>query len=339
MPYPSLLTTFFRMTHTLPRQPSASAANQGNQGASRTAQRGQTTFINWPALKRTRNEESLATKRIYMYLFIYIYTIKIMYIHTWNPNDPCFDWKRHCFEGFNHQNRGQTGSRYIYIYVYIYVVICIVWLTIHQHDHPSVRSISSNQVCQSKCVGWCPLHKGSRGTKVVRGGRVVELSLGLSLSVWDQGSQIARGRADHRQLALEGLFLSTAVPCVTAWIHSGDCSRWGKRERPWESLAAVILDLFSGAGDIPFTLVAELLHFWQCSRGTHQSQPVTVSTVDHGVIHQNPSVVTIAEEKWKRQVQKPVQPEVARIWSQRNWLSLSPLLILHVTIYAPMFRR
>ena len=33
--------------------------------------------------------------------------------HTWNPNDPCFDWKRPCFEGFNHQNRGQTGSRYM----------------------------------------------------------------------------------------------------------------------------------------------------------------------------------------------------------------------------------
>ena len=30
---------------------------------------------------------------------------------TWNPNDPCFDWKRPCFEGFNHQNRGQTRSR------------------------------------------------------------------------------------------------------------------------------------------------------------------------------------------------------------------------------------
>ena len=35
-------------------------------------------------------------------------------IYTWNPNDPCFDWKRPCFEGFHHQNRGQTGSRYIY---------------------------------------------------------------------------------------------------------------------------------------------------------------------------------------------------------------------------------
>ena len=33
---------------------------------------------------------------------------------TWNPNDPCFDWKRPCFGGFNHQNRGQTGSRYNY---------------------------------------------------------------------------------------------------------------------------------------------------------------------------------------------------------------------------------
>ena len=35
-----------------------------------------------------------------------------IYIYTWNSNDPCFDWKRPSFEGFNHQNRGQTGSRY-----------------------------------------------------------------------------------------------------------------------------------------------------------------------------------------------------------------------------------
>ena len=38
---------------------------------------------------------------------------------TWNPNDPCFDWKRPCFEGFNHQNRGQTGSRYLIIVLII----------------------------------------------------------------------------------------------------------------------------------------------------------------------------------------------------------------------------
>ena len=43
-------------------------------------------------------------KRIYRQLYD---------IGTWNPNDPCFDWKRPCFEGFNRQNRGQTGSRYI----------------------------------------------------------------------------------------------------------------------------------------------------------------------------------------------------------------------------------
>ena len=32
-------------------------------------------------------------------------------ISTWNPNDPCFDWKRPCFGGSKAQNRGQTGSR------------------------------------------------------------------------------------------------------------------------------------------------------------------------------------------------------------------------------------
>ena len=41
-----------------------------------------------------------------------------IYIYTWNANDPCFGWKRPCFGGFNPQNRGQTGSRYIYIYIY-----------------------------------------------------------------------------------------------------------------------------------------------------------------------------------------------------------------------------
>ena len=41
-------------------------------------------------------------------------------IYTWNPNDPCFDWKRPCFGGVKAKNRGQTGSRYIYIYIYLY---------------------------------------------------------------------------------------------------------------------------------------------------------------------------------------------------------------------------
>ena len=41
-----------------------------------------------------------------------IYIIYI-YINNCNPNDRCFDLKRPCFGRFNHQNRGQTGSRYI----------------------------------------------------------------------------------------------------------------------------------------------------------------------------------------------------------------------------------
>ena len=38
-------------------------------------------------------------------------------ICTWNPNDPCFDWKRPCFGGSTFKNRGHLGSRYIYIYI------------------------------------------------------------------------------------------------------------------------------------------------------------------------------------------------------------------------------
>ena len=47
---------------------------------------------------------------------IYIYT---NYIHTWNPNDPGFDYKRSCFGGFNHQNRGRSQVPGIYIYIRI----------------------------------------------------------------------------------------------------------------------------------------------------------------------------------------------------------------------------
>ena len=49
-------------------------------------------------------------------VYIYIYT---NYIHTWNPNDPGFDYKRSCFGGFNHQNRGRSQVPGIYIYTYV----------------------------------------------------------------------------------------------------------------------------------------------------------------------------------------------------------------------------
>ena len=45
--------------------------------------------------------------KICMYINIYIY------IHTWNPNDPPFYWKRPCSGGVTFKNRGHLGSRYI----------------------------------------------------------------------------------------------------------------------------------------------------------------------------------------------------------------------------------
>ena len=44
-----------------------------------------------------------------------------IYIYTWNPNDPCFDWKGPCFGGLKPKNRGQIGSRYIYIYLSLFL--------------------------------------------------------------------------------------------------------------------------------------------------------------------------------------------------------------------------
>ena len=32
-------------------------------------------------------------------------------MYTWNPNDPCFDWKGPCFEGLTFKNRGHLGSK------------------------------------------------------------------------------------------------------------------------------------------------------------------------------------------------------------------------------------
>ena len=37
----------------------------------------------------------------------------IQYIGAWNPNDPCFDWKRPCFGGLTFKNRGHLGSRWL----------------------------------------------------------------------------------------------------------------------------------------------------------------------------------------------------------------------------------
>ena len=43
------------------------------------------------------------------FLFRHEKTIFVMY--SWNPNDPCFDWKVPCFGGLKPKNRGQIGSR------------------------------------------------------------------------------------------------------------------------------------------------------------------------------------------------------------------------------------
>ena len=51
-----------------------------------------------------------------------------IYIYTWNPNDPCFDWKRPCFWGLTFKNRGYLGSRYIYFILKMVIFYCRVSL-------------------------------------------------------------------------------------------------------------------------------------------------------------------------------------------------------------------
>ena len=48
---------------------------------------------------------------------------------------PCFDWKGHCFGGFNPQNRGQTGYRYIHKYT-----TCTLLPSFNNIFHPGISA-------------------------------------------------------------------------------------------------------------------------------------------------------------------------------------------------------
>ena len=50
-------------------------------------------------------------------VYIYMYYFQL-YIYTWNPNDPSFDWERPSFGGLKLQNRGQTWTNRFQVYVY-----------------------------------------------------------------------------------------------------------------------------------------------------------------------------------------------------------------------------
>ena len=74
-------------------------------------------------------------------------------IYTWNPNDPCFDWKRPCFGGFNHKNRGQTGSRYIYS-GYLWVIHPLIWPSFPNFNPWVVAFFSMENKAESQRNGF-----------------------------------------------------------------------------------------------------------------------------------------------------------------------------------------
>ena len=44
---------------------------------------------------------------------------KICILASWNPNAPCFGWKRPCFGGLTFKNRGHWGSRLVLVSIYV----------------------------------------------------------------------------------------------------------------------------------------------------------------------------------------------------------------------------
>ena len=57
-------------------------------------------------IKGELGELDVCRKENWMDIFVFW-----KFIYTWNPNDPCFDWKRPCFGGMTFKNRGHLGSR------------------------------------------------------------------------------------------------------------------------------------------------------------------------------------------------------------------------------------
>ena len=72
--------------------------------------------------------------------------VHMIYIYTWNPNDPSFGSKRPCFEGLTFKNRGHLGSRYIHI----------IYIASYHETSPSMenRPIRMELVLTN---GWWPM--------------------------------------------------------------------------------------------------------------------------------------------------------------------------------------
>ena len=84
---------------------------------------------------------------------IYIYTC----IHiTWNPTDPCFEWKGPSFGGFKPQNRGQTGSRYI----------LYTWNLKHPFINGCFNWMIPNHYIKNACFTKHPFKTGCLGFQV-----------------------------------------------------------------------------------------------------------------------------------------------------------------------------
>ena len=81
-------------------------------------------------------------------------------LFTWNPNGPCFDWKKPSFGGVTFKNRGHLGSRYIELHLWIYylevlakfkagclTLLCIIIIQAN-------KNLASSQECGGCVYKW-----------------------------------------------------------------------------------------------------------------------------------------------------------------------------------------
>ena len=114
------------------------------------------------------------------HIYVYIYIYYILWYISWNPNDPCFDWKRPSFGGWP-SKIGVIWVLGIHIYIiYIYVIllyifyVCKISLDLQIECHLFSTIDSSDSLCWAFFFrsAWRPTSRANAGTSSAFGMKI-----------------------------------------------------------------------------------------------------------------------------------------------------------------------